>query len=158
MYSLSDKPGQQLHKLDMAWCERVLQTGRDLVEWQSHMPGWVSSQFHCSSSLYLEAIKVRRWCQIPVHCVVEELLVCIHRSKRIHCASSYTVPIYHIHNKYKSTLMHTEKSVLVSCLLPKPKSNCLDADVSVTSTPISVMVWHCRVLSSYNFNCACISG
>ena len=47
--TLSDKHGQQLHKLDMAQCGLVLQTWRDMVDWQfclvGFLPGWVSSQF-----------------------------------------------------------------------------------------------------------------
>ena len=53
---LSDECEQQLHKLDMVQCKLVLQTWRDLVEWQFHMPGSVSSQFP-SSSLYLKTLE-----------------------------------------------------------------------------------------------------
>ena len=70
----------------MAQCERALQTGRDLVEWQSRMPGWVSSQF----SIYLHEdikSKVGRRCQVPVHCAIYGKTSCICTQLK----SSYTL-------------------------------------------------------------------
>ena len=44
------EPWQHFRKLDMAWCELVLQVWRDLVHWQFRTLGWVSSWFHVSSN------------------------------------------------------------------------------------------------------------
>ena len=121
------------------------------------MPGWVSSQFHVSSSIYLETLEVKLEDNVKYRYIVlhmEDFLYVNAAPKVYIVSSSYTAPTTYTTTSY-TNLMRTEKLVLVSCLLSKTdlKSSCL-----VTSTPISVVVRYCRVLSSDTSNCACLSG